>query len=158
MLSQVTEMHIQVTKLLKYEKENNHYLVFMVLFFLVPVAVNAFSFEYVNQYNYNNYWNEAGFLSGIWHGLIAPYSLFTRLLTFFSPTFGIDIYAIANTGWFYDFGFLIGVLFSLPIGWLAAIIAFIALLRCTWIGCKRSWQKEKAPRRDAPVRSAFSCG
>lgn len=38
------------------------------------------------------------------------------------------MYAYANTGYFYDLGFLIGIVFSIPIGWIAAIIALIALL------------------------------
>lgn len=45
----------------------------------------------------------AGFLSGLWHGIIAPISFFGSL---FSDK--IAIYAVNNTGGWYDFGFVIG--------------------------------------------------
>lgn len=61
-----------------------------------------------------------GFLVGIWHGLLAPWTLIIR---FFLE---IKMYAVPNSGWFYDLGFLLGVTGSLPIGWLAAIIAILA--------------------------------
>jgi len=48
--------------------------------------------------------NPAGFLAGLWHGLIVP-------LTFFASLFvdGIRIYESTNNGWQYDLGFLIGI-------------------------------------------------
>lgn len=60
-----------------------------------------------------------GFFQGIWHGLLAPWTLVLRIFL------DIKMYAFPNSGWFYDLGFLIGVVFSLPVGWLAAIIATI---------------------------------
>jgi len=60
-----------------------------------------------------------GFFMGIWHGLLAPWSLIARLF------FDIKMYAFPNAGWFYDFGFLIGVVFSIPLGWAAALIAVV---------------------------------
>ncbi len=42
----------------------------------------------------------ANFLSGVWHGWIAPISL---VIGFFNNT--IRIYEPYNTGWWYDFGF-----------------------------------------------------
>ncbi|GAP67674.1 hypothetical protein BA6E_101117 [Bacteroidales bacterium 6E] len=44
-----------------------------------------------------------GFLSGLWHGLIAPLSFFGSLLSD-----DIAMYAINNNGGWYDFGFVIG--------------------------------------------------
>jgi hypothetical protein len=58
-----------------------------------------------------------GFWLGLWHGLIAPWTLLAR---FFLK---IGMYEIPNSGFGYDCGFLIGVGFSIPIGWLAALIA-----------------------------------
>jgi hypothetical protein len=58
-----------------------------------------------------------GFFTGIWHGMLAPWTLVLRLFM------DIGMYATPNTGWFYDFGFLIGVVGSIPGGWLAVIIA-----------------------------------
>lgn len=81
-----------------------------------PTLVSAF----VQQWEYSVY-EPAGFFSGIWHGLLAPWSLIARWV--FD---GVEMYAIANTGWFYDFGFLLGVGGSLPIGWIAAILSSIA--------------------------------
>ena len=64
-------------------------------------------------------WDPPGFFSGVWHGLLAPWTLILRLFL------DIKMYAVPNTGWFYDLGFLIGVVFSIPVGWIAVIIALI---------------------------------
>ena len=45
-----------------------------------------------------------GFLLGFWHGFIAPISFVVSL---FSEK--IRIYAVPNTGKFYDFGFMLGI-------------------------------------------------
>lgn len=47
----------------------------------------------------------AGFFMGIWHGWVAPISLIGGL---FQPE--IRIYEVANTGWWYDFGFYIAII------------------------------------------------
>ena len=47
----------------------------------------------------------AGFLSGLWHGWIAPVSL---IIGFFRPD--VRIYEMNNTGWWYDLGFYIAVI------------------------------------------------
>jgi len=44
--------------------------------------------------------NPAGFLSGFWHGIVAPVSLVVQI---FKPT--IRVYEVANTGFWYDLGF-----------------------------------------------------
>ncbi|WP_461205984.1 hypothetical protein [Clostridium sp. DL1XJH146] len=49
--------------------------------------------------------NPAGFIWGIWHGWVAPISV---VLGFFSRD--IRIYEVANTGWWYDFGFYIAII------------------------------------------------
>jgi len=64
-------------------------------------------------------WDPPSFFFGVWHGLLAPWTLILRLFM------EIRTYAIPNTGWFYDCGFVIGVLFSIPVGWVAAIIAIV---------------------------------
>lgn len=46
----------------------------------------------------------AGFLTGIWHGII---SLITLIISFFSDN--VHMYETNNVGWSYDLGFLIGV-------------------------------------------------
>jgi hypothetical protein len=45
----------------------------------------------------------AGFLGGLWHGLISP---LTSLVSLVSP--GGRIYEVNNNGRWYDFGFIIG--------------------------------------------------
>lgn len=92
------------------------------IYFLYPKEGNAF----VQQWNYTSY-QPAGFLSGIWHGLLAPWSLIARW--FFD---GVEMYAYANTGWFYDFGFLLGIPASLPIGWFFALISSVLHLFSFW--------------------------
>lgn len=47
----------------------------------------------------------AGFLSGIWHGWIAPLSL---IISLFDRS--ISIYEIHNTGFWYDFGFYVAII------------------------------------------------
>lgn len=44
-----------------------------------------------------------GFFSGLWHGIIAPFSFFGSL---FSED--IAMYAVNNNGGWYDFGFVLG--------------------------------------------------
>ena len=50
----------------------------------------------------------AGFLAGLWHGLILP---ITFIVSLFSTK--VRIYEIINSGRWYDFGFLIGASSSL---------------------------------------------
>ena len=47
----------------------------------------------------------ANFISGIWHGWIAPLSLFRG---FFNSN--IRVYEAYNTGWWYDIGFYMAVI------------------------------------------------
>ncbi|MCK5736893.1 MAG: hypothetical protein KAH21_10455 [Spirochaetaceae bacterium] len=49
--------------------------------------------------------DRAGFLSGIWHGWLAP---FTLIIGLFNRS--IRVYEVFNTGWWYDFGFYIAVI------------------------------------------------
>jgi len=50
----------------------------------------------------------AGFLAGLWHGLILP---ITFIVSLFSTS--VRIYETNNSGRWYDFGFLIGATSSL---------------------------------------------
>jgi len=50
----------------------------------------------------------AGFLAGLWHGLILP---ITFIISLFSTS--VRIYETNNSGRWYDFGFLIGATSSL---------------------------------------------
>jgi len=63
-----------------------------------------------------------GFLIGIWHGIIAPYTLVVRFFL------DIQMYAVPNTGLGYDAGFLLGIIGAIPLGWLATLISIAFLL------------------------------
>jgi hypothetical protein len=47
---------------------------------------------------------KVGFWHGLWHGMIAPISF---IISLFNPN--VAVYAIYNSGGWYDFGFLLGV-------------------------------------------------
>ena len=53
----------------------------------------------------SNVSNDAGFLMGLWHGII---SMFTFFISLFNEN--VRIYEVENTGRWYDFGFIIGVM------------------------------------------------
>jgi len=46
----------------------------------------------------------AGFLLGLWHGMIAPLTFLVSLFTD-----DVSLYAVCNTGGWYDFGFYLGL-------------------------------------------------
>lgn len=52
--------------------------------------------------------NPAGFLAGLWHGFII---VVTFIISLFTDS--VQIYARNNTGGWYDFGFLLGILIML---------------------------------------------
>jgi hypothetical protein len=84
------------------------------ILFLMSIALVGCGFAEAG----NNY-DIPGFFSGIWHGLLALWSLILRLFL------DIETYALPNSGWSYDLGFFIGIFGSVHIGWIAAIIALI---------------------------------
>ena len=47
----------------------------------------------------------AGFLRGLWHGFIA---LFTFIISLFTDK--VNVYEVHNTGGWYDFGFILGIM------------------------------------------------
>lgn len=49
----------------------------------------------------------AGFWTGVWHGLILP---ITFLVSLFTDSVGV--YEVRNSGGWYDFGFLVGVVLA----------------------------------------------
>jgi hypothetical protein len=50
----------------------------------------------------------AGFLLGLWHGIIFPVTFVISLFTD-----NVSVYEVANNGNWYDFGFFVGVAISL---------------------------------------------
>lgn len=63
-----------------------------------------------------------GFFMGIWHGIVAPYTLIVRFFL------DIKMYAVPNSGIGYDAGFLLGVIGAIPFGWLATLISIAFFL------------------------------
>lgn len=67
------------------------------------------------HYTTEVYSDPYGLLSGIWHGLIFPLSLIANIISWFLSLLGIDflsdihIIGRPNTGFFYYFGFLLGL-------------------------------------------------
>jgi hypothetical protein len=47
----------------------------------------------------------AGFLRGLWHGFIA---LFTFIISLFTDK--VNVYEVHNSGGWYDFGFIVGIM------------------------------------------------
>lgn len=64
------------------------------------ISINLVSLPGDDKYNVK----EAGFFSGLVHGLLAPVTLVIGLFT------SIQMYELNNIGWWYNFGFLIGLL------------------------------------------------
>lgn len=106
------------TKTMKVASRNLSLIFLLVFVLVIPLSASASAFVEAGQYSS---YNPAGFFSGVWHGLLAPYTLIVRLVS------NIEMYAIPNTGWFYDAGFLVGIAGSLPVGWIAALISIIAM-------------------------------
>jgi len=76
----------------------------IVPFFLLILLMVAVSSCIPGNGHYTLF-KPAGFFWGIWHGWLAPLSL---IIQWFVPK--IQIYEPFNTGWWYDFGFYLGIL------------------------------------------------
>jgi hypothetical protein len=68
-----------------------------------------------SQYAPDRVSNPYGFFFGIWHGMIFPLALMAKLLSWIVSLFGISfldsvtIFGRPNTGFFYYFGFVLGL-------------------------------------------------
>lgn len=73
------------------------------LYTLIIIALIITSCADVNHIESCTTGHVYGFFGGFWHGLIAPFSIFGRIL-------GNDIavYALNNNGSWYDVGFILG--------------------------------------------------
>jgi hypothetical protein len=83
---------------------------------LVLVAVSALLGGCAYHYTAATASDPYGFFSGIWHGIIFPYSLLVNLLSWVLSLFGFDLWSDVqiigrpNTGvFFYYIGFFIGL-------------------------------------------------
>mgnify|MGYP000704416074 CR=1 FL=1 len=80
---------------------NKKYFLLILLIVIISIILTG-CMPCDGSYTYDD---PAGFLSGIWHGWIAPFSLIRSI---FNPQ--IRIYEPINTGWWYDFGFYIAII------------------------------------------------
>ena len=80
-------------------KKNEKYVIslFLVLIFLLSVSCAPGNSRFVEK--------SAGFWSGLWHGLIC---WITFIISLFTDS--VHMYEINNSGNWYNFGFLIGVM------------------------------------------------
>ncbi|MFA5020420.1 MAG: hypothetical protein WC533_04980 [Candidatus Pacearchaeota archaeon] len=80
-------------------------------FILALIVVIGSLFLASGVYTYyaeHSYWDnhKAGFTTGVIHGVIAPIMLIVGILKDYG------IYEINNKGWFYDFGFVLGIMLA----------------------------------------------
>jgi hypothetical protein len=56
-----------------------------------------------------------GFFSGVWHGIVFPFSLLANIVSWLASLFGVDLWrnieiiGRPNTGIFYYIGFFLGI-------------------------------------------------
>jgi hypothetical protein len=85
--------------------------IYFTLAFLLTAILITSCFPGINpsQDVINDFGVNAGFLRGLWHGFIAPFTFFVSLFTE-----NINLYEVHNNGGWYDFGFVIGagIIFS----------------------------------------------
>jgi hypothetical protein len=86
----------------------------------IPLLISGCGFAQIEASSLD----KPGFLMGLWHGILAPWSFLARAFGDFV------MYAFPNSGWAYDLGFLIGVPFCFHLGIPAALLeALLGLLR-----------------------------
>lgn len=76
----------------------------IVLIVLALFLASGIITNYPGDLNFED--DSAGFLSGIIHGVIAPIMLVAAIFTSFT------MYELNNNGWWYNFGFLFGILIT----------------------------------------------
>jgi uncharacterized membrane protein YciS (DUF1049 family) len=73
-------------------------IVFILFLLIFTISCNA------GAERYNGEENKAGFLSGLWHGVI---SFITFIISIFNKD--VEIYEANNVGTLYDLGFILGI-------------------------------------------------
>ena len=79
----------------------NKLLILLALCTIVLMASGCADSEQVSECLVGH---KYGFFSGIWHGIISPFALIGGM---FSSD--IAVWAPNNSGWWYSFGFLLGI-------------------------------------------------
>ena len=76
-------------------------LILLASIILIVISTGCADVEHINQCVTGHTY---GFWGGLWHGIIAPFSFIGSL---FSDE--ISIYAVNNSGGWYDLGFILGI-------------------------------------------------
>lgn len=87
----------------------NKLLLPVLIIVLMLILTSCFAGPNPSEGVPSEYGTTAGFLKGLWHGFIAPFTFFVSLFTD-----GINFYEVHNNGGWYNFGFVIGagIIFS----------------------------------------------
>ena len=86
----------------------NKIVLTLVFIAIAIIATSCFAGGNPSEGVVDEFGNTAGFLRGLWHGFIAPFTFFVSLFT------DIHFYEVHNNGGWYNFGFVIGagIIFS----------------------------------------------
>ena len=89
-------------------KMKNKLILPLVLIAIIILATACFAGGNPTEGIADEFGSTAGFLRGLWHGFIAPFTFFVSLFT------DIHFYEVHNNGGWYNFGFVIGagIIFS----------------------------------------------
>ena len=87
----------------------NKIIIPAMIILLVILVTSCFPGGNVSEGVASEFGITAGFLRGLWHGFIAPFTFVVSLFTD-----GIHMYEVHNNGGWYNFGFVIGagIIFS----------------------------------------------
>jgi hypothetical protein len=93
----------------KYHEMKKSIITFAIIILIFLVVSSCLPGENPVQDVPSDYGSTAGFLKGLWHGVIAPVTFVISLFTE-----NINMYEVHNNGGWYDFGFVIGagIIFS----------------------------------------------
>ena len=88
--------------------KNKLYLLALIIVLMV-ILTSCFAGANPSEGIPSEFGSTAGFLKGLWHGFIAPFTFVVSLFTD-----GINFYEVHNNGNWYNFGFVIGagIIFS----------------------------------------------
>jgi hypothetical protein len=108
-ISKITNEPYAIFTISKYHEMKKSIVTFAIIIIIFLVVTSCLPGENPVQDVPSDYGSTAGFLKGLWHGVIAPVTFVISLFTE-----NINMYEVHNNGGWYDFGFVIGagIIFS----------------------------------------------
>jgi len=108
-ISKITNEPQPIFTTSKYHEMKKSIVTFAIIIIIFLVVTSCLPGENPVQDIPSDYGSTAGFLKGLWHGVIAPVTFVISLFTE-----NINMYEVHNNGGWYDFGFVIGagIIFS----------------------------------------------